>query len=69
MNKALELLTESNGQLSAARMIAYIFAIVVAMKLVKNIFAGGEPLTWEDIALVGMSQGWKTIQKKFENGG
>lgn len=67
MDKLLELLSESNGQLSAARMISYSFALMALVKMGISIFGEGEPLAWEDIALVASALGWKTLQKKWEN--
>ncbi len=66
MNKLLELFSESNGQLSAARMIGYSFALMALVKMGGSIFWDGDPLAWEDVALVSSALGWKTLQKKFE---
>ncbi len=67
MNRLLELLSESNGQLSAVRVIGYMFAIMGVIKMGFSIFGEGNPLTWSDVTLISSALGWKTIQKKFEN--
>ena len=66
MDKLLELLSESNGQLSAARMISYSFALMALVKMGISILGNGEPLTWEEVALVSSALGWKALQKKSE---
>ncbi len=66
MGKLLELLSESNGQLSAARVIGYSFALMALVKMGFSIFGEGEPLAWEDVALVASALGWKVLQKKYE---